>query len=110
MKRTYISGSIPLCQTKNDKATLFKRINKAEWKLVSSDLNFSFSKIMELSVPLDLLEFSEIGSASGGKEQKGVWFRLIVERGGKEEERWPTVDIIRFDLPTQKGKPIFWGV
>lgn len=86
---------------KNDKTTLFKRINEADWKLISSDLAFSFSKIMELSVPIDLLEF---------KEQKGVWFRLIVERGGKEEERWPTVDVIRFDLPTQKGKPIFWGV
>jgi alpha-amylase/alpha-mannosidase (GH57 family) len=95
---------------RNDKATLFKRINEAEWKLISSDLDFSFSKIMELSVPIDLLEFSEIGSASGGKEQKGVWFRLIVERGGKEEERWPTVDVITFDLPTLKGKPIFWGV
>jgi alpha-amylase/alpha-mannosidase (GH57 family) len=104
---------------KNDKATLFKRINKAEWKLVSSDLNFSFSKIMELSVPIDLLEFSESRSlpakdwqagAAGGKEQKGVWFRLIVEREGKEQERWPPVDMIRFDLPTQKGKPIFWGV
>jgi alpha-amylase/alpha-mannosidase (GH57 family) len=86
---------------KNDKTTLFKRINEADWKLISSDLAFSFSKIMELSVPIDLLEF---------KDQKGVWFRLIVEREGKEEERWPTVDVIRFDLPTQKGKPIFWGV
>jgi alpha-amylase/alpha-mannosidase (GH57 family) len=86
---------------KNDRATLFKRINEPEWKLISSDLNFSFSKIMELSVPIDLLEF---------KEQKGVWFLLIVERVGKEEERWPPVDVIRFDLPTQKGKPIFWGV
>jgi alpha-amylase/alpha-mannosidase (GH57 family) len=86
---------------KNDKATLFKRSNEAEWKLISSDLEFSFLKIMELSVPLDILEF---------REQKGVWFRLIVERGGKEEERWPPVDVIRFDLPTEEGKPIFWGV
>lgn len=95
---------------KNDKATLFEKINEAEWKSISSDLDFSFLKIMELSVPIDLLEFSEIGSASGGKEQKGVWFRLIVERAGKEQERWPTVEVIRFDLPTQKGKPSFWGV
>jgi alpha-amylase/alpha-mannosidase (GH57 family) len=97
---------------KNDRATLFKRINEADWKLISSDLDFSFLKIMELSVPIDLLEFSESRSPAkgGGKEQKGVWFRLIVERGGKEQERWPTVDVIRFDLPTQKGKPIFWGV
>lgn len=86
---------------KNDTATLFKRINESEWKLISSALDFVFLKTIELSVPIDLLEF---------KEQKGVWFRLIVERGGKEEERWPTVEVIRFDLPTQKGKPIFWGV
>jgi len=71
-----------------------------------------------LSVPVDLLQFSESISvqtggrlaASGGKEKKGVWFRLIVKRGGKEQERWPTVDVIRFDLPTQEGKPVFWGV
>jgi alpha-amylase/alpha-mannosidase (GH57 family) len=92
---------------KNDKATLFKKMDEAdlkshsEWKLITSDLDFSFLKIMELSVPIDLLEF---------KEQKGVWFRLIVERGGREEERWPSVDVIKFDLPTQEGKPVFWGV
>jgi hypothetical protein len=74
-------------------------------------LDFSFLKIMELSVPVDLLEFSESRSTqTGGKEKKGVWFRLIVKRGGKEQERWPTVDVIRFDLPTQEGKPMFWGV
>ena len=97
---------------KHDKATLFKRMDEAEWKLISSDLDFSFLKIMELSVPIDLLEFSESRSPAkgGGKEQKGVWFRLIVERGGKEEERWPSVDVIKFDLPTQEGKPVFWGV
>ena len=86
---------------KNDNATLLKRADKAEWKLISSKLDFSFLKIMELSVPLDLLEF---------KEQKGVRFRLIVKREEKEQERWPTVDVIGFDLPTQEGKPIFWGV
>jgi alpha-amylase/alpha-mannosidase (GH57 family) len=92
---------------KNDKATLHKRVDEAGlnihsgWKLFSSDLDYSFLKIMELSLPIDLLEF---------KEQKGVWFRLIVKRGGKEQERWPTMDVIRFDLPTKEGKPIFWGV
>ena len=95
---------------KNEKATLFRRINDTEWEEISSNLDFSFLKIMELSVPIHLLEFSESRSASGGKEQKGVWFRLIVKREGKEEERWPPVDVIKFDLPTQEGKPIFWGV
>jgi len=86
---------------RNNKAVLFKRIDEAEWRPISSDLDFSFLKIMELSVPIHLLEF---------EEQKGVWFRLIVKREGKEEERWPPVDVIKFDLPTQEGKPIFWGV
>jgi len=97
---------------KNEKATLFKRIDDTEWKPISSDLDFSFLKIMELSVPIHLLDFSESRSPAkgGGEEQKGVWFRLIVKREGKEEERWPSVDVIKFDLPTQEGKPIFWGV
>jgi alpha-amylase/alpha-mannosidase (GH57 family) len=86
---------------RNDKTALLKRMDEAEWKLISSDLAFSFFKIMELSVPMDLLEF---------KEQKWVWFRLIVKRGEKEQERWPAVDVIRFDLPIHEDKPIFWGV
>ncbi len=86
---------------KNDKAALFKRINETEWKPISLDLNFSFSKIMELSVPIDLLKF---------KEQKEIWFRLMVKKGEKEQERWPSTDVIRFDLPVKKGKPVFWGV
>jgi alpha-amylase/alpha-mannosidase (GH57 family) len=86
---------------KDDQATLLKRVNEAKWKLISSDLDFSFLKVMELCLPIDLLEF---------KEQKGVWFRLIVKRRGKEQERWPTADVIRFDLPIQQGKPVFWGV
>ncbi|MCK4385715.1 MAG: hypothetical protein KAW52_05570, partial [candidate division Zixibacteria bacterium] len=86
---------------KNDKATLLKRMDEAEWKPISSDLDFSFLKIMELSVPIDLFEF---------KEQIGVWFRLIVKKEEKEQERWPPVDVIRFDLPHKEGKPIFWGV
>jgi len=64
-------------------------------------LDFLFLKIMELSLPVRLLEF---------KEQRGVWFRLIVKKEEKEQERWPPVDVIRFDLPLKEGKPIFWGV
>jgi alpha-amylase/alpha-mannosidase (GH57 family) len=86
---------------KNDKAALFRRTDEAEWQQISSNLDFSFSRIMELSVPIALLRF---------REQKGVWFRLIVKKGETEQERWPAVDVIRFDLPIQEGKPVFWGV
>jgi len=86
---------------RNEKSTLLKRVNETDWKVVFSDLDFSFLKIMELSLPVRLLEF---------KEQKGVWFRLIVKKEEKEHEKWPPVDVIRFDLPLKEGKPIFWGV
>jgi alpha-amylase/alpha-mannosidase (GH57 family) len=86
---------------KTDKAALLRRMDESDWKMISSDLSFSFSKIMELSVPIGLLEF---------KEQKGVWFRLIVKKREKEQERWPAVDVIRFDLPIQEGRAVFWGV
>ena len=86
---------------KDGKATLFQRVDENEWRLISSDLEFSFSKIMELAVPMSLLQF---------KEKKEIWFRLIGERQKKKIERWPAMDVIRFDLPSQKGEPIFWQV
>lgn len=86
---------------RHGKATLFQRVDENEWRLISSELEFSFSKIMELAVPMSLLQF---------KEKKEIWFRLIGERQKKEIERWPAMDVIRFDLPSQKGEPIFWEV
>jgi len=86
---------------KDGKATIFQRVDEKEWRLISSELEFSYLKIMELAVPMSLLQF---------KEEKEIWFRLIGERQGKEIERWPAMDVIRFDLPGQKGEPIFWEV
>jgi len=86
---------------KHGKADLFDLINKDEWKLISSELEFSFLKILELAVPMRLLQF---------KKQKEIRFRLIGERQKKEIGRWPAMDVIRFDLPSQKGEPIFWEV
>jgi alpha-amylase/alpha-mannosidase (GH57 family) len=83
------------------KATISKRINETEWKTLSSELEFAFVKTLELAIPITLLEFTE---------KKEIWFRLIGERQGKEIERWPAADVIRFDLPSQKGEPIFWEV
>ena len=86
---------------RDGKATLFQRANENDWRVISSELEFSFIKIMELAVPISLLEV---------KQQKEIWFRLIGERKGKEIERWPTVDAIKFDLPSPKKDLIFWEV
>lgn len=86
---------------KEGKAVLFQRINEKEWTVVSSELGFAFAKTLEVAIPMTLLQFTE---------KKEIWFRLIGERQGKEVERWPATDVIRFDLPSQKGEPIFWEV
>ena len=86
---------------KDGKATLFQRMSENDWRLISSELEFSFNKIMELAVPIDLLQFKQHGE---------IRFRLIGEREGKEMERWPKVDAIRFDLPSPKKDLIFWQV
>jgi len=86
---------------KDGKATLFQRMGESDWRLIASELEFSFMKIMELAVPIDLLQF---------QQHREIRFRLIGEREGKEMERWPEVDAIRFDLHSQKKDLIFWQV
>ena len=86
---------------KDRKASLLKRTDEGEWKSISPELEFGFVKTLELAVPITLLEF---------EEKKEIWFRLIGERHGKELGKWPAVDLIKFDLPSQKGEPIFWEV
>jgi alpha-amylase/alpha-mannosidase (GH57 family) len=86
---------------KRGKATLFQRIVENEWKLLSSKLEFAFSEIVELAIPLSLLDF---------KQKQTVQFQLIGEKEGNELERWPSVDAIKFDLPGQNKSLIFWEV
>lgn len=86
---------------KQGRASLFRKTDEKEWKLISSDLEFAFSKIIELAVPIQLLKF---------KQKQVVQFQLIVEREGNEMERWPSVDAIKFDLPGQNKALIFWEV
>jgi alpha-amylase/alpha-mannosidase (GH57 family) len=86
---------------KQGKATLFGRIEQNQWQMISSELEFAFVKTLELAIPIEVLHFGD---------KKEIWFRLIGERQGKEMERWPAIDVIRFDLPSQKGEPIFWEV
>lgn len=83
------------------RAYLLKRVGENKWKEVSSGLEFAFKKIMELAVPVNLLEFGQ---------KRMVQFLLIGEKEGKEMERWPKVDTIQFDLPSQKKDLIFWEV
>jgi alpha-amylase/alpha-mannosidase (GH57 family) len=83
------------------KASLLKRMGESEWKEVSSGLEYYFKKIVELAIPVNLLEFGQ---------KRTVQFLLIGERQGKEMERWPKVDTIQFDIPSQKKDLIFWEV
>jgi len=86
---------------KEGTAIFLKRTKEKEWRIISSDLEFAFVKTLELAIPMTLLEFVK---------KKEIWFRVIGERQKKEIGRWPGVDVIRFDLPSQKGEPIFWEV
>jgi alpha-amylase/alpha-mannosidase (GH57 family) len=86
---------------KDGKASLVKRRNETEWRLISSELKFAFADMLELAIPIRSLEF---------EEAKEIWFRLIGERQGKEMGKWPAVDVIKFDLPSQKAESIFWEV
>jgi alpha-amylase/alpha-mannosidase (GH57 family) len=86
---------------KQGRGVLLRKIDDKQWQQISAELEFAFSKIAELAIPLSLLEF---------KQHQTVQFRLIVEKEGKEMERWPGVDSIKFDLPGQNKALIFWEV
>lgn len=86
---------------KAEKAELFQRINEKEWKSISSELQFVQGKILELAVPMDLLQI---------KDKKGIGFRLVGEKDGKQIGKWPATDVIKFDLPGQKGEQLYWEV
>ena len=86
---------------KRKKASLFQRSGEGEWKPVPAELEFAFSKIVELAIPIHLLDF---------EQKQTVRFQLVGERGGDELERWPSTDAIKFDLPGQNKAKIFWEV
>ncbi|MGB2697997.1 MAG: glycoside hydrolase family 57 protein [Candidatus Zixiibacteriota bacterium] len=83
-------------------AELFQFLKRENhWEKISKKIEFSFSKLFEIGLPIKSLDFSRKGS---------VGFQLSVKKGKKEVERWPQVDLIRFNFPLDKKKPIFWGV
>jgi len=71
------------------------------WGKMPDEIHFSSSKVLELGFPIKALDFSLANS---------VAFQLSVKEAEQELERWPQVDLIRFKLPLDKSKPIFWGV
>ncbi len=85
----------------NEEACLLRRANDKEWQHLTCKLEYSARKIIELAVPIHLLSLGE---------RKEIWFRLVGERQGKEIGKWPAADVIKFDLPSQKGEPVFWEV
>ena len=83
-------------------ATLFQFLkSENRWKKVSERVDFSFDKVFEMGFPIKALDFSNKSS---------VAFQLSLKKEEREIERWPQVDLIRFNLPLDKKKPIFWGV
>ncbi len=83
-------------------AQLFRFVeDEKRWDKVSERIDFSFSKFFELGFPIKVLDFSQKNS---------VGFQLSVRKEKKELERWPQADLIRFKLPLDEKKPIFWGV
>jgi hypothetical protein len=83
-------------------AELFRFIeDENRWDRVLERIDFSFSKFFELGVPIKALDFSRKNS---------LGFQLSVKKEKKELEKWPQVDLIRFKLPLDEKKPIFWGV
>jgi alpha-amylase/alpha-mannosidase (GH57 family) len=85
-----------------NQAELFKFIeNEDRWEKVTQEIDLSFFEFFEMGLPIKALDFSQKSS---------LGFQLSVKKQGQEIERWPQVDLIRFNLSLDKKKPIFWGV
>ncbi len=80
----------------------FKRFmaEGAQWVEDSSIMiNFKFSKVLELSLPLAAFDL---------RKDKGFQFRVTVRRGTDEMEKCPEVDLIKFALLEEEKSPIYW--
>jgi hypothetical protein len=75
--------------------------DKDEWIEVTQNLIVAENKIIEVALPIKLIDFKGIPK---------VWFRVILRKDKKEVEICPEVDLIKFNLPLDKKRPIFWGV
>jgi alpha-amylase/alpha-mannosidase (GH57 family) len=73
--------------------------NLAETK--SSSVQFGIGNIIELAIPIGQLQF---------KDKKVIGFQIAVKKDNKELERWPSLDLIRFEIPSDKSGQIFWEV
>ena len=75
--------------------------DKDEWIEVTQNLIVAENKIIEVALPIKLIDFKGIPK---------VWFRVILRKDKKEVEIYPEADLIKFNLPLDKKRPIFWGV
>jgi hypothetical protein len=73
--------------------------NTAETK--SGPVQFGIGNIIELAIPIGHLQF---------KDKKVIGFQIAVKKDNKELERWPSLDLIRFEIPSDKSGQIFWEV
>lgn len=86
----------------NTRGELFEYDEKRkDWQKITDEINVVSDEIMEISLPQRFLQF---------KKAQSLWFRLVVSEKGKELERWPQTDLIKFNLPLDKKKAMFWGV
>lgn len=83
-----------------EKASLNKYIpEKKQWIETTVSVDFKFSKILELSLPLSTFSL---------EKDKNFQFRLTVRKGEEEIERCPEIDIIKFTLLQGEKSSIYW--
>ncbi|HEX9916207.1 MAG TPA: hypothetical protein VGB16_00585, partial [candidate division Zixibacteria bacterium] len=58
-------------------------------------------EIIELGISIQQMKF---------EDKKIVGFQVTVRKDGKELERWPSMDLVRFEIPTERSDQIFWQI
>jgi alpha-amylase/alpha-mannosidase (GH57 family) len=85
-----------------DDSILFRfNPDKDEWIEIERNFRIGAQRIIEIALPIKFLDFKKIPK---------VWFRVMVMKNQEKIETCPEVDLIKFSLPLDKKRPIFWGV
>ena len=66
-----------------------------------SPIQVGIESVIELAVPIVQLRI---------KDKKIVGFQVAVKKDNKELERYPSLSLIRFEIPSEKSGQIFWEV
>jgi alpha-amylase/alpha-mannosidase (GH57 family) len=64
-------------------------------------LQTGVGELIELAIPIKQMKF---------QDKKVVGFQVVVRKDKKELERWPSIDLIRFEIPSEKSDQIFWQI